>query len=220
MNIDKSSLKKMDLFIKDLHKQAFIIKYELITPDMFLAAFRKTEKDGKENYYAFLEYDSMYSIKHARKVITKHFAPVQEFVSPLEKQKGRTQLEQKSTGRNIDHGWQYLLARTSRPTGNGYWATNISIMPGDDIDEKLVGLGPKDKQKARKMIENTVRNYYSSEDSVSGSFLETWQKKAARKTLPSKSIKTNDTIIAMNIFKNTVGGWEIFNKYTNKSNNK
>jgi hypothetical protein len=38
-----------------------------------------------------------------------------------------------------------MLARVARPTGNGYWATNFVIRPGDDMRAKLAHLPMKQR---------------------------------------------------------------------------
>lgn len=192
------------------------IKLETITPDMSMLAFTTHGKDGNEYYFALLQYDYMFSIKHATKIISTQFAKVIEYMSPIVKQKGRTELDQKSVllPKSNDH---VLLARTERPTGKGYWASYIQIMPGDDIAQKLESLNDKDTSAAQKLIQQILqKNPPTGTPSDSGDFLASWTAKQSRWQATIKDLKTNDTNLGINIFKNPLGNWESFYNYVDE----
>lgn len=213
--INHDFLQPLDLFGAGLSKHAMTIKYELLDPDLSILCFRTIGLDGNEYFFALLSYDHLYTIKHAKKLISKNFAKVIEFIAPLQKQKGRTELEQKHIF--LDSGKSYLLARTARPSGSGYWASYITIRPGDSIDEKLEHLNPEDKQQARKIIVSVLqRNRAASNSATPTDFLAGWQAKENRAHLTEEAITVNDTNIIMNIYRNIVGGWEAFYNYADR----
>lgn len=206
----------LDNFGEELSKNIHVIKYESITPDLYLLCFRTYGKDGKEYYFAAVEYDYVDSIKYAKSVINDNFAEVIEFMPPLERQKGETELEQKSVY-DENHCMRFLLARTERPTGKGYWASYITVMPGDNIAAKLKGLSEDDEKIARKTLAEIMNNQppAGSENNPSD-FLAGWQKKAERLHMKPEDLKINDTNLAINIFKNSTGSWEGFYNYVKK----
>ncbi len=206
----------LDKFGTDLSKNIYLIKYESITPDMFLLCFRTYGKDGNEYYFAALEFDYMNTIKYAEKVIKNNFAKVIEFMPPLEKQKGRTQLEQKSVY-DDNNCMRFLLARTERPIGKGYWASYITLMPGDNIVEKLSGLTKDDEKLARETLATVINGQLpAGAEKDPSDFLGTWQKKAERLHVAPEDLTINDTKLGINIFKNSVGAWEAFYNYVKK----
>ena len=203
----------LDKYGEGLSASIHLIKYESITPDMFILCFRTYGKDGNEYYFSALEFDYMNTVKYAEKVIKDSFAKVVEFMPPLEKQKGRTQLEQKSVY-DENHCMRYLLARTERPKGKGYFATYITIMPGDTIAEKLSNLSKEDEQMARKTLAEIINNQLPADAKKDpNDFLAGWQQIAERLHIAPQDLKINDTKLGINIFKNSAGAWEAFYNY-------
>lgn len=200
-------LKKLDNFGVDLHKHATAIKYESVTPDLSVLCFITQGTDGNAYYFTFISYDFLFSIKHARKLVGKSFAKVIEFIPPTEKQKGNTELEQKSF-HDSDHGQNYLLARTERPVGNSYWATRIGVMPGDMVKGKLALLTESDQLAARKVLASVIQKHPVSSNPKD--FLDGWIKKTERSDLAPESIVTNDTNLGIDLYKNINGDWEAF----------
>lgn len=213
--IDKY-IANLDKFGADLSKNIHLIKYESLTPDMFLLCFRTYGKDGNEYYFAALEFDYMNTIKYAEKVIKTSFAKVIEFMPPIEKQKGRTQLEQK-TVYDDNNCMRFLLARTERPKGKGYWASYLTIMPGDNIAEKLASLSTGDEELARKTLASIINGQLPANvEKDPSDFLGTWQQKAERLHVAPEDLKVNDTKLGINIFKNASGAWEAFYNYVKR----
>lgn len=209
---------RLELFAPGMAEHITPIKYEVVTPDMSLLAFRTVGRDGTVYYFALLQYDYLYSIKHATKVIGAQFAKVAEFIPPVVKQKGRTELEQKSVAipKTAVH---LLLARTERPAGKGYWATYIQIMPGDDIPAKLESLPEKDKPVAEKLVQEVLKKHLPTGTPRGGDdFLASWSAKQTRAHATIKDLKTNDTNLGIHIFKNAIGNWESFYNYVDRAN--
>lgn len=205
----KGYLKNLEDFGEGLSQNVTVISYETLTPDMSLLCFRTTGQDGKEYYFAYLQFDFMYSIKHARKIIGISFSKVIEFISPREKQKGRTELEQK-TARSPSYTGQALLARVERPKGKGYWASYIPVMPGDDINEKLESLNQTDKNAAKKIILELMQREVPGGVVDRTSFLAGWEQKSSRMHMTIADLDKNDTTLAMHLYKNILGDWEVF----------
>jgi hypothetical protein len=214
-NIDKF-IANLDKFGKDLSKNIHVIKYESITPDMFMLCFRTYGKDGNEYYFAALEFDYLNTAKYARDVIKNNFAKVIEFIPPEAKQTGRTELEQNSVY-DENQCMRFLLARTERPKGKGYWASYITVMPGDDMAKKLSGLSKDDEILARKTLAEIINAQLPADaEKKSDNFLSSWQQKADRLYLRPEDLKVNDTKLGINIFKNSSGAWEAFYNYVKK----
>lgn len=209
---------RLELFAPGMAEHITPIKFEVVTPDMSLLAFRTTGQDGTEYYFALLQYDYLYSIKHATKVIGAQFAKVAEYVPPLTKQKGRTELEQKSVAL-AKSGNHLLLARTERPAGKGYWASYIQIMPGDSIATKLESLTEKDTPFAEKLVQEILQKHLpTGTPKGSDDFLASWDAKQTRAHATIKDFQTNDTNLVIHIFKNVMGNWESFYNYVDRAN--
>lgn len=205
----------LDKFLPGIAEHATLIKFEHVTPDLSITCFR-TSANGGNFYFCLLEYDYMHTIKYANKVVGSSFAKVIEYIPPVEKQKGRTQLEQKSVG---EPGSFFLLARTERPKGKGYWASNIVLMPGDEIAPKIAHLSEQDKQG----FMGTYLNVVNSQPSASAkpdpnNFMGGWQSKVERQLLTADQVTMNDTRLAISIYKNLSGSWESFYNYVNSTN--
>jgi hypothetical protein len=109
---------------------------------------------------------------------------------------------------------RFLLARTERPRGKGYWATYLTIMPGDNIAKKLSDLSADDEILARKMIAEVLNGQPSAGTEKDPSdFLRSWQQKAERLHLRPEDLTVNDTKLGLTIFRNSTGGWEAFYNY-------
>ncbi len=203
-------LSTLDNFGAGLSRNITVISYQVVTPDMELLCFRTWGQDGNAYYFAMFSYDYLDSIKHARKLIGKSFAQVIEFLPPIEKQKGNTELEQMGFY-HAERGQHYLIARTERPAGIGYWSSNIVVMPGDNIVEKLADLSEEDRKGARGVLANVMQNNppISAKDSAND-FLGTWMQKSAQTKLDPDSLTANNTNLSISIFKNLTGGWEAF----------
>lgn len=200
----------LDKFIPGISRHITVINYQVITPDMDVLCFRTWGQDGNPYYFALLSFDYMNSIKHGRKIIGKSFAKVIEFLPPVEKQKGNTELEQMGYYDPV-RSQHYLLARTERPANLGYWSTSIVVMPGDNIADKLADLNDDDKKAARGILANVMQNNppVSAADSTND-FLGTWNKKSEQSQIDPDSLTTNNTDLSIAIFKNLTGGWEAF----------
>lgn len=203
-------LSVLDNFGDGLSAHITVIKYEVITPDMEILCFRTWGHDGNNHYFVLFSYDYLDSIKHARKLIGKSFAKVTEFLPPVEKQKGNTELEQMGYYK-AKYGQHYLLARTERPTNMSYWSTSIVVMPGDNISEKLSDLNAEDQKEARGVLANVMQNNppVSATDSAND-FLGTWVQKTEQAQLAPDSLTINNTDLSIAIFKNVTGNWEAF----------
>ena len=200
----------LDQYISGIAEHATFIKHEQITPDIAVTCFR-TSAQGNQFYFCLLEYDYLHTIKYAKKVISASFAKVIEFIPPIENQKGRTELAKKSVGQQ---GEFLLLARTERPKGKGYWASNIVLMPGDEIAPKIAHLSDEDKLG----FLNTYINVASSDPSPGAqteptNFLSGWQHIAQKRQLKPEEVTINDTRLAISIYKNLSGGWDSFHNY-------
>jgi hypothetical protein len=214
-NIDKF-IANLDKFSKDLSKNIHVIKYESITPDMFILCFRTYGKDGNEYYFTALEFDYIISIKYAKNVIKNNFAKVIDFIPPEIKQEAENELEQKSVY-DENHCMRFLLARTERPKGKGYWASYITVMPGDNIAKILSGLSKDDEILARKTLAEIMNGQLPADaEKNSDNFLSSWQQKADRLYLRPEDLKVNDTKLGINLFKNSSGAWEAFYNYVKK----
>lgn len=204
---------ELDRFLPGIGNHATIIKYETVTPDLYLLCFKTNGKDGNDYYFCMLEYDFINTIRYATKIINNYFAKVIEYMPPVVKQKGRTQLEQK-TSLDSQKNNRYLLARTVRPKGKGYWASYITFMPGDEIAPKLTHLSEIDRLNVRKCLVSIFAGQPpAGEKTNPADFMGSWQKKIARGVQSPEGITVNDTRLAINVFKNASGAWESFFNY-------
>ena len=213
--INQEYLDHLELFGEGLSKRAYIIKYEVITPDLFILCFRTYGQGGNVYYFCLLEFDYMSDIEAVKRNIKDSFSDVIEFLPPLSITPGTTEFD-KITAKSDVHS-NFVLARTVLPTGVGYWANYITIMPGDTIDEKLASLKPEDKNEARKVVVNILAKYLpETSGGVEKDFLSEWQQKYERSKTAPKDMKINDTRIGMNIYKNKQGAWEAFYNFVKK----
>lgn len=80
-------LDALDYFAPGMKNHVAIISYEVISPDMSMLNFATTGQNGENYHFSLLFYDSMFTIKHARKIISATFARVEEFISPIKNRK-------------------------------------------------------------------------------------------------------------------------------------
>ncbi len=210
----------IDLFIPGMNESLSIIKYERINPDFELLCFRTYGRDNNTYYFSLIHFDHMNTITYGKKVINKSFAKVIEFIPPHEKQKGRTELEQKSVSdRKRGYPAGFLLARTERPKGVGYWATDIIIRPNDDIHEKVRHLSDVDRPNALAILVEVLKSTPpASLKKDPSDFLGGWTQKANRATLTPETVIINDTNLVISVYKNIVGDWEAFFKHQHPEN--
>jgi hypothetical protein len=210
--INREYLKKLEAFGHGLSRDVIVIKYEAITPDMDLLCFQTFGTDGKNYYFAMLECDFINTIRYARKVINSRFSKVLEFIPPVEKQKGSTELEQKSIF--TEDGNRLLLARVDRPNDDSYWATQFTVWPGEDITKSLKHVKKEDVLAARRVLAKIINDQpRAGEKSPSGDFLHGWNQKMTTSTRTPELLKTNDTNLAISLFKNAANEWEAFYNY-------
>ena len=210
--INKEFLKKLEAFGHGLSRDVTVIKYEAITPDMDLLCFKTFGTDGKDYYFAMLECDFINTTRYARKIISTRFSKVAEFIEPLEKQKGNTELEQKSVYTNS--GTRLLLARTERPDDDSYWATSFTISPGANIAKSLSHLKKDDISSARKVLAKIINDQPRDESEHNpDDFLQSWNHKALREKRTPELLEQNDTKLAITLHKNVANEWEAFYNY-------
>lgn len=155
---DKSALGQMvDPFIPGMSGHITPIKYEAITPDLFCFLFRTTGKNHEYYFFIVLEYDYLPDLAGAKQIIEKwHGGQVLEFFGPA----GAEQLKV-ATLADLSHAYDKtykgLLARVSRPAGEGYWATNFVIMPGDKVADKLMHLTEQQQKAIQKGLANIFK---------------------------------------------------------------
>ncbi len=196
--LDRDNLEDMlDTFAPGMSDHVTPIKYEALTPDLFMLLFRTTARDDQDHYFVLCEFDYMKDHKEAQKQIEAwHGGKLIDFW-PISYDK-----EAYSTPYG-DGVYSVTLAEVERPKGDGYWATNFYINPGDDIDKKLEYLSAKDKQNIKKGLVGAMNSSTANSDVSS---LEDWQDKVVF----AEDLKTNDSDLAFSVFKKSDDGYEFF----------
>lgn len=151
----------IDPFVPGMSDHVTPIKYEALTPDLFCFLFRTTGKGGDYHFFVVLEYDYVPDLAAAKALIEKwHGAQVMEFFGPA----GSGQLKVAGLA---DLSYQYgksykgILAHVQRPSGEGYWATNFVIMPGDIIADKIGHLTEVQQKAIKKGLANIFKEQLS-----------------------------------------------------------
>jgi hypothetical protein len=202
---------RLDGFAPGMAPHITPIKYEALTPDLFAFSFRTTGADNRDYYFVLLSFDSLATLKDVTDTIEEwHGSKVVKLLQPVEPQK----LERFNDKDLITYACGYgdiyysVLAEVERPKGKGYWASNIIILPGDDIDEKLVGFSEKERLAAKKAILPILAQGVYKPGGTS--FLEAYNAKTDVTKMKPEDVKTNTSHYGMSLYKSPRGGFEIF----------
>ena len=135
------------------------IKYEALTPDCFLMLFRTTAQDGSNHYFVSLETDFQNSLEGARCTIEDwHSNEIIEFWPLQDKRSVELSKDIKDFQTTTDGPYFAMLAEVMRPTYKGYWADSITIMPGDNIGDKIIDFSEKAKENIRKALTEVLKH--------------------------------------------------------------
>jgi hypothetical protein len=188
------------------------IKYEAFTPDLFCLLLRTTGSDQQEHFFVSLEYDYLESLEAATELIEDWHGPVIRFWRPGSGPENSDDKTDKPTLQtlSVESGGPYYaaLAEVERPTGDGYWAASVLIMPGDNIDEKLAGFNSKQQEVIRKGLAGILKHSADPD----APFLESF----TRSTRDTVVDGINKTDIAVSIHLKKDGSPEFFYNYAAK----
>lgn len=199
---------RLDGFAPGMAEAITPIKYEALTPDLFCFLFRTTGADNTDYYFVLFSYDFVPSLKDAAEIIESwHGGKILEFLTPVVGKNRKDASDSELNKFTCDYGDTYhsLLAMVERPGGEGYWATNIVIMPGDNIDDKLAGQSDADIQSAKKALAQLINSTAPKGDSIADAFVAKMQPE-----INSKDLHTNTSNLAISLYKSRSGGWDFF----------
>ena len=156
MNFDEELLAKyLDPFAPGMSRHITPIKFEVLTPDLSCFLFTTTGKDHADYYFVLVRYDYIANAAAARNIIQEWHGKVIEFLQPTGVPSSETH-DLQNISQAYDDVYSGLLARVERPHGEGYWANNIIIRPGDDIKKKLSHLSKIQQAALEKGLANIV----------------------------------------------------------------
>jgi hypothetical protein len=136
------------------------IKYEAITPDIFVFLFRTTGNDRTDHYFVSLEFDYIGGLDEAKKLIEDWHGEVIEFLQP------EIEIEENDPRIKINETYQALLAEVVPPSGTGYWATNIAIYSKAEAEGVITNMPERYQANVRKGVEGIFKDYPDAAISV------------------------------------------------------
>lgn len=197
--------KLLEPFAPGMASQITPIKYEALTPDSFLFLFRTTGDKNDNHYFVSLETDFEDSLEGARCTIEDWHGKVIAFW-PLQGRRGIKETDGIKNFQCATNGPYFaMLAEVEQPTYKGYWADSITIMPGDDIGEKIKHCSKKEQANIRKALASILQHKVDP----NASFLESFQAKKQNTIVND----TNQTDIAVSLYVQPNGEVEYFYNY-------
>ncbi len=179
------------------------IKYEAITPDLFLFIFRTTSPDGQDHFFVSLETDHIDGLVGARCDIEEwHGTDVIDFWPRSDKRSEQPSENIEDYKTPSSGAYFAMLAEVKRPTHKGYWAEALVIRPGDHIGEKIKDY-PEDVQAN---IRSALSNVLQHSVDPTMSFLESLN----AKKLGTMGDDINQTNMAVSIYVQPNGSVEMF----------
>ena len=170
------------------------IKYEAITPDIFLFLFRKYGVDGLSHYYVAMEFDYIENTQEAKDIIKNWHGKVINFL-PLYCRKVEDEPDFRTISAPTNYPYYTMLAEVEPPaSGSGFWGENIIVRPGDDIDEKISQFTKKEQKAIHKGLDKIIEHEDKYADQTDGSDDD-----------ESKKLKNE-----IAIYKNSKGNFEFF----------
>lgn len=182
------------------------IKFESLTPDQFLLLFRTTAQDGKYLYFVSLETDFANSLESAKCTIEDWYEDGMHTFWPLEAKCKEADPEKVDDFRAKTSGPYFaFLAEVNCPTFKGYWSEAVSIMPGDNIGEKIKHYTEQEQAAIRLSLAHVLQHKFNPSDSVLDSFV------AKRKEVTKDDI--NQTNISVALYVRPNAEVELFYSY-------
>lgn len=157
-------------FAPGMSKHMSLIKYEVITPDMLALLFRTVGNDSSDHYFVSVESDYFGTIDNAKKIIEDWHGKVIRFW-PLQGSTETTTIEHISI--EVEGCYSAVLAEVERPVGDGYWASSVTIRPGDTVEPLIKHFTKKQQTDIRKQLKKILK--HSSNPTAGGSFLKSYQ---------------------------------------------
>ena len=157
---DKETIRgQLEAFIPGLAPHITAIKYEALSPDEFCFLFKTNGKGGKDYFFVLFSTDNPGSLEQLQKAIEHwHGGNIVTFI--------KTALPQATETANNADTEQYLcypfsnsyasvLAEVQPPKAPGYWATEMTFRPGDDITAKISHMPELDQQAILRQLSPT-----------------------------------------------------------------
>lgn len=121
------------------------IKYQAITPDIFVLMFRTTGKDGRNHFFVSMEYDHLAGIGVAERIIREWCgSEVLQLVTP-----SGTESKQQPMLEDVrvptKEPYFAIMVVIDKPKDLGYWSDHVVLKPGDSIAKTLGDYLDKDQ---------------------------------------------------------------------------
>jgi hypothetical protein len=153
---DKSHLAKLiEPFLPGATAHITPIKYQAVTPDLFLFMFRTTGKDNEDYFFVSLETDH---IEGPEKIVSlmKSWAnaDVREILFP----EGIDEDSEEEPSVISADPYKAFMIMIEKPQKYGYWSDHVVIEDVSELDEKMTAFSDTDRQSARKLFEEYDNN--------------------------------------------------------------
>jgi hypothetical protein len=170
------------------------IKYEAITPDIFLFLFRNTGKDGLTHYFIAMEFDYISDTKEAEDIINNWYGKIIKFL-PLYFREADDNPDFRTISAPTSYPYYAIMAEVEPPVpGSGFWGDNIIVKPGDNLDDKISQFTEKEQASIRKGLNKVLAHENKTEEKP--------------KDGDGKDAETLKAEVS--IYKNRKGGFEFF----------
>lgn len=144
----------IDPFAPGMSDHITPIKYEALTPDVFAFLFRTTGRDGAPHFFVLLQYDYMTDLDAIKHTINTWHGHIIEFW-PAPNRPAKT--ERESVEYDYGNSYKAVLTRVARPTGEGYWASYVTITPRQLSDSGFMEVPAKQRTGVKASVERLVK---------------------------------------------------------------
>lgn len=176
------------------------IKYEAITPDIFLFLFRNTDKNGSDHYFIAMEFDYISDTKEAEDIINNWYGKIIKFL-PLYCREAEDKPDFRTISAPTSYPYYTIMAEVEPPVpGSGYWGDNILIKPGENIDDKISHFTKKEQANIHNILDKISAHKNEVEEQPNDDV--------------SKKLRTFE--VEISIYKNNKGGFELFYNHNDK----
>lgn len=147
-----------------------VIKYEALTPDLFLLLLSATDQNQEDHFFVSLETDNIDGLDSARWAVEDWHGSFIRFLPVV----GKPDSENIEDYRSVTDGPYFaMLAEVERPAYKGYWSEQVTILPGDNIGEKIKDYNKAQQTQIRQRLSDILRH----RSDPNASFLDSFQAK-------------------------------------------
>lgn len=134
------------------------IKYEALTPDIFLFLFRNTDDKGVGRYYIAIEFDYIQDTKELERIINNWYGKIVKYL-PLYCRSVSDDPDLQTISAQSTCPYYVVMAEVEPPgPGSGFWSDNIVINIGDDIKDKISHFTKKEQANIRKGLNSILKH--------------------------------------------------------------